>query len=141
DDRAAIRPVPRPRPRCDQPTRPDAERKRADDWKPDVIYDYGDSQVCRFGNGPDKRILQRQPDPAGGYFADLEGVTPHLYRREELLAAPKGSIVIVNEGEKGVEACRARGLLATCSPMGAGKWRDSYAPDLAGLVVIVTADH
>ena len=36
------------------------------------------------------------------------------------------------EGEKDADALTALGLTATCNPMGAGKWRDSYTATLAG---------
>ena len=109
--------------------------------EPTTIYDYGDFQVCRFGDGPGKTFKQRRPDGRGGYVWNLDGIEPHLYRRDELLAAPAGSLIIFCEGEKGGETCRERGLLATCSPMGAGKWRDTYAADLASQHVIIIADH
>src|SRR5690606_37649624 len=35
---------------------------------------------------------------------------------------------------------RAHGFAATCSPMGAGKWDDSYSESLAGADVVVIAD-
>ena len=45
------------------------------------------------------------------------------------------------EGEKDVDRLRGLGLVATCNPMGAGKWRDSYAASLRGRHVALLADN
>lgn len=43
----------------------------------------------------------------------------------------------VVEGEKDVEALRALGLVATCNPGGAGKWRPEYNQAFAGKHVVI----
>ena len=55
-----------------------------------------------------------------------------LYCRPELLAADPDDIVFIPEGEKDVESLRDVGLVATCNPGGAGKWREEYSEDLRG---------
>ena len=40
-----------------------------------------------------------------------------------------------------VEALEERGFAATCSPMGAGKWRDAYTPWFRGVHVIILPDN
>jgi hypothetical protein len=91
-----------------------------------ATYDYCDEcgnvlfQTVRF---VPKDFRQRRPDGKGGWVWNLKGVPRVLYRLRELLKAPPDRPVFVVEGEKDVEALRALGLVATCNPMGAGKWR------------------
>jgi hypothetical protein len=60
-----------------------------------------------------------------------------LYRLPEVT---KSERVLVLEGEKCCEAARAIGLVATCNPGGAGKWRPEYAQFLRGKCVSVICD-
>ena len=69
----------------------------------------------------------RQPDGRGGWLWNLDGVEPVLYRLPELLAADATEIVFIPEGEKDVDRLWALDSVATCNPMGAGKWRDCYS--------------
>jgi DNA primase len=55
-------------------------------------------------------------------------------------AVRNGETVYVAEGEKDVHAIEAAGGVATCNPMGAGKWRPEYGDVLKGATVIVVAD-
>ncbi|MGH3114571.1 MAG: AAA family ATPase, partial [Gaiellaceae bacterium] len=92
-----------------------------------------------------KDFRQRRPDGHGGWEWRLEGTRRVLYRLPELLAAvARGETVYVVEGEKDVQALERVGLVATCNPMGAGKWRPEYAETLRGaarVVVIPDADE
>ena len=73
---------------------------------------------------------------------NLNGTRRVLYRLPELLEGVKaGATVYAVEGEKDVEALRSLGLVATCNPMGAGKWRDEYADALRDARVVVIADR
>ncbi len=63
-----------------------------------------------------------------------------LYRLPQLLAAPADAPVFIAEGEKGVEALTHLGAVATCSPMGAGKWRDEYSRFLKNRRVVILPD-
>src|SRR5207245_2742064 len=59
-----------------------------------------------------------------------------------IIAAVKdGRPVYAVEGEKDVLALEAAGLVATCNPGGAGKWRKDYCKPLRGVGVIVIADR
>jgi hypothetical protein len=79
-------------------------------------------EVVRFAP---KNFRQRRPDGAGGWAWSLNGVRRVLYHLPRLLAAvERGQIVHVCEGEKDVEALERIGVVATCNPAGAGKWRD-----------------
>src|SRR5439155_11979428 len=80
-----------------------------------------------------KSFRQRRPDPAhtGQWHWNLTGVEPVLYRLPAVLAAvQRGTTVYLVEGEKDVDNLCTLGLVATCNPMGAGKWRDSYNASL-----------
>jgi hypothetical protein len=45
------------------------------------------------------------------------------------------------EGEKDVDHLMGLGLVATTSPMGAGKWRDHYSESLRGKAVVLIPDN
>jgi RecA-family ATPase len=107
-------------------------------------YDYTDEfgtllfQVVRFAP---KTFRQRHPDGKGGWIWNLEGVTRVLYRLPDLEAFARERRVFVVEGEKDAETLARLGIVATCNPGGAGKWRDAYTDQLAGADVVVLPDH
>ncbi|MFW6106839.1 MAG: primase-helicase zinc-binding domain-containing protein, partial [bacterium] len=86
--------------------------------------------------GRKKDFRQRKPDGKGGWTWSAKGCPVVPYRLPELLAEPSRSVVVC-EGEKDVDALRGIGLLATCNPGGAGKWRPEHAQFLAGRRVVV----
>lgn len=97
-----------------------------------ATYDYRDEQgtllfqAVRFNP---KGFSQRQPDGQGGWMYNLRGVRRVLYRLPDLLRELKTrsiASIFICEGEKDVDLLWKKGLLATTSPMGAGKWRDEY---------------
>ena len=110
----------------------------------ETAYDYRDEdgkllfQAVRYVG---KKFSQRRPDGAGGFIYDLEGVRRVPYRLPELLAADCSATVFLPEGEQDVDNLRARGLVATCNPMGAGKWRDEYSDFLTGREVVILPDN
>jgi 5S rRNA maturation endonuclease (ribonuclease M5) len=103
-------------------------------------YDYTDKsgtllfQVVRYDP---KGFRQRRPDGNGGWIWNLTCVQRVLYRLPEVLAANE---VHVFEGEKDCESARSLGVVATCNPGGAGKWRDEYSETLRGKRVVIIAD-
>ncbi len=108
-------------------------------------YDYTDEfgtllfQVVRLAP---KTFRQRRPDGKGGWIWNLEGVTRVLYRLPDLMEAlALERRVFLVEGEKDVETLARLGIVATCNPGGAGKWKDAYADQLAGADVVVLPDH
>lgn len=120
-------------------------------WKPNgspqnktivARYDYTDEcgellyQVVRYSP---KDFRQRRPDGNGGWLWQIGEVRRVLYRLPEILEAiALGQTIFVAEGEKAVEALVSIGVQATCSPGGAGKWRDEYSQSLKdGKVVIL----
>lgn len=112
----------------------------------EATYQYRDADgklVFEVVRRAGKRFLQRRPDPAGkdGWTWNLQGVQRVLYRLPELLAAPVDSTAFVVEGEKDADRLRSLGLVATCNPGGAGKWRKEYSTPLKGRHVVVLPDN
>jgi hypothetical protein len=110
----------------------------------EAIYDYLDDtaallfQVVRYGH---KRFRQRRPDGCGGYLWNLNGIQRVPYRLPQLLTAVhEGQRVFVPEGEKDVHALERAGQVATCNPMGAGKWRPEFNRYFAGARVTIVCD-
>jgi DNA primase len=103
-------------------------------------YDYCDEkgellfQVVRY---QPKDFSQRRPDGNGGWTWKLNGTRRVLYRLADVIPARS---VIICEGEKDCETARALGLVATCNPHGAGKWKAEYAETLKGKRVCIIAD-
>lgn len=119
------------------------------------VYDYKDEtgtllfqsvrqrlhNPVQFPNEPRKRFRQRAPDGKGDWVWTLQGVRRVLYRLPELLAADPAATVWICEGEKDVDRLRSLGLIATCNPMGAGKWLDEYSDFLIDRDCIVIEDN
>lgn len=110
-----------------------------------AAYDYtnenGDLlfQVVRF---EPKDFRQRRPDGAGGWEWKTAGMDLVLFRLPEVVAGVReGHTIYIVEGEKGANALAALGVVATCSPGGAGKWKPSYGEPLRGANVIVLPDN
>jgi len=110
-----------------------------------AAYDYTDEagnllfQAVRF---EPKDFRQRRPDGNGGWTWNLKGMEPVLYRLPEVLRSVEaGKAVFLVEGEKDADRLAALGFAATTSPMGAGKWRNSYAETLAGSKVVIIPDN
>ena len=103
-------------------------------------YDYFDEkgkllfQVVRF---EPKDFRQRRPDGRGGWSWSLREVRRVLYRLPDVIAAKS---VLICEGEKDCVTARALGLVATCNPCGAGKWREEYSECLRDKRVAIIAD-
>lgn len=113
--------------------------------EPDNVWPYQDEkgdvlfEAVRF---PGKRFKQRHLGEDGEWVWNLQGVRRVLYRLPEVIeGVKKGRTIYVCEGEKDVEALRERGQVATCNPMGAGKWREEYNPWLEAAPVIIVADR
>ena len=114
-----------------------------------AIYTYHDArgnilfQVVRAA-GPKKVFFQRRPHPSepGQWIHNLKGIAPVLYHLPEVVKATAAGVPIyLVEGEKDVETLRSLGLVATCNPMGAGKWEDRYSDALKNATVILLPDN
>jgi hypothetical protein len=110
--------------------------------RPRVVaqYDYRDEtgvllfQVVRY---TPKTFKQRRPAGSGKWTWNLKGVRRVLYRLPDVL---KAQAVLICEGEKDCETAYKLGLVATCNPGGAGKWRHEFGEALVGKVVTIIAD-
>jgi 5S rRNA maturation endonuclease (ribonuclease M5) len=123
------------------------DEPRVIDDRPRIVatYDYVDEsgqllfQAVRYDP---KDFRQRRRDGNGGWVWNLKGTRRVVYRLPDVLeAAAAGGEIFVVEGEKDVEALERAGYTATCNPMGAGKWDDTYTRFLKGARrVLVVAD-
>jgi 5S rRNA maturation endonuclease (ribonuclease M5) len=131
-----------------------AKRRNDAEWTPAgpaiATYDYRDEQgtvlfqVVRAAN---KAFLQRVPDATarGGWRWKLGDTRRVLYRLPELIRAiNEGQCVYICEGEKDVHTLEGFGLVATCNPGGAGKWRPEYTEifrDAVSVLIIADKDE
>lgn len=110
-----------------------------------ATYDYRDEsgqllfQTVRFDP---KDFSQRRPDGQGGWIWNLKDTPRVLYRLPELIAADPNQWVCICEGERDVDRLVALGFIATCNPLGAGKW-PKLASDAAldGRRVVIFPDE
>lgn len=139
-------------PQMIDPLREERRAEQPAEWNPTpnptaAVYDYLDEQgtlLFQVVRTTAKDFLQRRPDPAkkSGWTWKLDNTRRVLYRLPQVLAAlGEGRTVWIAEGEKDVHSLEALGLVATCSPGGAGKWRPEYAEHFTdGVNVVVAAD-
>lgn len=119
------------------------ESKERAKMKEVASYDYRDEQgqllfqVVRFDP---KDFRQRHPKPGGGWNWGLNGTRRVLYRLPELVKDPNRVVMLV-EGEKDADRLLSAGFLATCNPMGAGKWLKEYSDTLRGRRVVIIPDN
>ena len=110
-----------------------------------ALYDYQDESrelLFRVARLEPKSFRQCRPDGSGGYVWNLDGVRRVPYHLPELLdGIARGETIFIAEGEKAVDELMKLGLWATCSPGGAGKWRDDYATHFKGANVVVLPDN
>jgi archaellum biogenesis ATPase FlaH len=124
-----------------------------------ATYDYVNEdgkplfQVVRF---KPKEFRMRRPDRKGGWSWDLRDVRLVPYNLPQILEAKKALRIIfqgkilkilpskqifIAEGEKDADALRNKGLVATCNPMGAGKWREEFNEHFNGAKVVIIPDN
>jgi hypothetical protein len=112
-----------------------------------AVYPYHDAtgqvihETVRYAP---KTFKQRRPDLVnpGAYVWSLKGITPVLYHLPAVLTAIRSqTLVYIVEGEKDAEALAALGLVATCNPMGANKWRTPYSTMLQGARCVILPDN
>ena len=97
-------------------------------------------RVAKEGEIFGKYQARRDPVHGGWWIWTMTGIEPVLYRSDEIVNRPSETVWIF-EGEKDADNAAALGLLATTSPMGAGKWRPSYTELLKGRSVHLCADR
>lgn len=111
----------------------------------EIVYDYHDADgklLFQVVRKPGKNFRQRQPDGNGGWIWNVEGIERVPYHLPEVINAVKNNIVVyIVEGEKDVDNLQKIGLIATCNPGGALKWRESYSKYLEGAKVVIVPDE
>lgn len=112
--------------------------------KIDATYEYQNEQgnllfqVIRY---TPKSFKQRRPDGKSGWNWNLKDVRRVVYRLPDLLSSDIDKPVFIVEGEKSVDALVKLKLIATCSPMGAGKWHEEYSQFFEKRKVIILPDN
>jgi P4 family phage/plasmid primase-like protien len=137
----------------------DRPRKSSSKFEIIEVYDYlaDDGKVayqnCRVRTDTEpKTFLVRRPrkkgETGGGkdpkWVWKLEkDVTRYPYRLAELLAAPPGTIIWINNGEKSCNRFKANDLISTCSVGGEGKWPadPEFNGYFKGLKCVIIADN
>lgn len=112
--------------------------------KIEATYDYEDEegrlryQAVRW---TPKSFSLRHLSDLGEWVSGMDGVQPILYRLPALVNAPPTTTIWLTEGEKHADRLAEAGLVASCNPMGAGKWRSDYSPYLSGRPVVILQDN
>jgi hypothetical protein len=124
-----------------------------------LVYDHGGCDTVEVLSALDLTLADLYDDPRGAAYRYDNGRTvvrtpdkrfrqigtehpPELYRLAKVKAAvAAGQTIFVVEGEKDVHAIESLGGVATCSPMGAGKWSKVDPSPLYGATVVVVADQ
>lgn len=112
-----------------------------------AVYDYIDEngvQLFQVLRGPGKNFIQRRPDATAksGWKYQLGDTRRVLYRLPRIIqAVAGGEIIYITEGEKDVHALEAAGVVATCNPQGAGKWKGEFSEFLRDAIVLIIADR
>ena len=89
---------------------------------------------------PKKTFTQERWDANAGRFQPgLDGLDPVPYRVDEWHdhAGP----ILIPEGEKHVDRLTELGFVATCNPMGAGKWRACYNDYFRATDAVILPDN
>ena len=73
--------------------------------------------------------------------AGLKETEKVLYRLPELIKADPDQPVFIVEGEKDVDRLRSLGLISTCNPEGAGKWKAAYSEALRDRPCVIIPDN
>lgn len=107
-----------------------------------ATYDYHDLNgklLFQVVRSEPKKFWQRRPDGNGGWINEVKSL-PELvpYRLPEVIKAER---VCIPEGEKDCDRLAYLGLVSTCNPMGAGKWRHKYNQYFQGKLVVILPDN
>lgn len=121
------------------------EPRSASGYQVTATYPYTDEQgtVLYYAERRIPKDFRQYRMVDGRKVWNLGGARLVLYQLPQVLeAVSSGQPVYIVEGEKDVHAVEAAGSVATCNPMGAGKWRPGYGDTLKGCaVVVIIADR
>ncbi len=140
-------PRPRPRPRAKTTTPKPAPKPKTKKPQGKIVktYPYTDEAgklLYEAVRKEPKDFLQRQPLTNGKWQWNLKGVRRVIYNLPAVLKAiNEDTLVFLVEGEKDAEALIKRGLVATTTPMGAGKWIDDYNTFFTNAELVIIPDN
>ncbi len=97
-------------------------------------------KACRFLQPDGNKTFRQMSLCDDGWKHSMQGVELVPYHLPAILERSEERIFIC-EGEKDVERLISLGILATCNPMGAGKWKPEFSKWFAGREVVVIADN
>ena len=129
---------------------PKKKKTPAPGGRPEIkeVYSYQDArgelahETLRF---EPKGFRQRRPGVGdeGEWVWSLKDHRVYPYRLPRILKARKVEPIFLVEGEKDVENLERLGeeVIATCLPMGAGKWRDDFAEYFRDRWVVIIPDY
>ena len=125
-------------------------REQRGEWTPYgdavAVYEYFDEQgtlLFQVLRTVDKQFPARRPDSTAksGWSWKLGDTRRVPYRLLQVIEAVQaGATIYVTEGEKDVHSLERYGLVGTCNPGGAGKWRDEFSEFLRDANVVIIAD-
>lgn len=120
------------RPPTKEPQKREVESYQYVDENGQVLYEKVRSEPKSF-------CLRRREN--GKIVYGIAGIRRVLYRLPQVMRAVEaGEVVYICEGEKDVHAMEAAGVVATCNPCGAGKWREEYSGYFRGATVRIVTD-
>lgn len=131
----------------DKPADTSDQPLRAAAANAEATYIYEDEHgtvLFRVERRKGKQFVQARPDPhnPGNWLYALGDTRRVPYRLPNIHGAIKaGETIWIVEGEKDVHALEAIGLVATCNPGGAGKFRREFGDFMAGAEVVVLPDN
>jgi hypothetical protein len=102
------------------------------------------SYVLKDGGKRHKIFLQRRPNPdkAGEWIPNIDGVTVVPYRLPELIEAiGNESQILIVEGEAKIDLLWSWNVAATCCAGGSKKWRPEHSQFLRGADVLILPDN
>jgi|ERR1700704_907628 hypothetical protein len=112
-----------------------------------AVYDYTDEaggrlfQVLKFEPLNAPKTFRQRTGPDQKKWS-IKGVRIVPYRLPELIEdIANERVVFITEGEKDVSTLRQHGVPATCSPMGAGKWRAEFNQIFEDGDVVICGDN
>jgi hypothetical protein len=120
------------------------KQKKKEYGEVDQIYQYIDldgkiiSETVKYKDPKDFRQRRPDPDNPRRYKWNLKDVEVIPYNLQKMWVS---DIVYFTEGEKDCDTLADQGLVATCNPMGAGKWWDSLTPWFQDKHVIILPDN
>ncbi len=95
---------------------------------------------CRFIQPDGKKTFRQMSLQPDGWKSSMQGVELVPYHLPEILSRSEERVFIV-EGEKDVDRLISLGILATCNPMGAGKWKPEFSKWFAGREIVILTDN